>query len=292
MGSPRTPKSLNLLENHVTPTISIVVPVRNMVEYIGPCIESVLTQDYKHIQLIVIDGASTDGTQEVIRLYSDHLYYFISESDFGQSNAINKGFEVATGDILAWLNADEEYLAGTLKEVAAVFAANDLVDFVFGYRLECDAEGNEKAVIHFPAMHPKQYMLYWGRVLPTDASFWSRRVHTLAGRLDEEKFQHLAMDYDWLLRVGMKVRGWRILKKPISKFKQHGDRKTVNAKKSTIEELWNLARGRVIAEHEISRMRLLIGWTLAGFNARLQLGKYGLPRFSTARKVMGQKNSL
>lgn len=266
--------------------ISIVVPVRNMVEYIGPCLESILSQDYQNIQLIVVDGDSTDGTQEIIKRYSDRIFCFISEPDLGQSNAINKGFAVATGDILAWLNADEEYLPGTLREVATAFAAQDQMDFVYGDRLDCDAEGNVREVIHFPIMHPRHYMLYWGRVLPTDASFWSRHVHELAGHLDEENFQHLAMDYDWLLRISVNVRKWKNFNKPISKFKQHGNRKTVNAEKATIEELWKTARTRVVTEQEISQVRLLIGWIRFALVARIQLRDFHLPSVKTLKKMI------
>ena len=91
------------------PRITIITPVFNNVHFIESCILSILNQNYPNLEYIVIDGGSNDGTLEIIENYAEKLTYFISEKDRGQTHALNKGFAKATGQILAWLNADEEY---------------------------------------------------------------------------------------------------------------------------------------------------------------------------------------
>lgn len=104
-----------------TPKISIITPCYNAVEYIEQTILSIIDQDYDNIEYIIIDGGSTDGTVDIIKKYEDKISYWISEKDNGQSDAINKGIEIATGDVFNWVNADDYLEEGVLKEVAKHF---------------------------------------------------------------------------------------------------------------------------------------------------------------------------
>jgi GT2 family glycosyltransferase len=103
------------------PKISIVTPSFNQGKFLEKTILSVLEQGYPNLEYIIIDGGSTDNSVEIIRKYENRLAYWVSEPDCGQSNAINKGFERATGEILGWLNSDDWYHPGALKAVAEVF---------------------------------------------------------------------------------------------------------------------------------------------------------------------------
>ncbi len=102
-------------ESQAVPKISIVMPSYNQVRFIERSILSVLNQDYLNIELIIIDGGSSDGTVDIITKYQKHIAYWVSEPDDGQSHALNKGFARASGQIYGWLNSDDLYLPGAFR---------------------------------------------------------------------------------------------------------------------------------------------------------------------------------
>src|SRR5690242_19457333 len=106
------------------PLVSIVTPSLNQARWLREAIESVRAQDYPHVEHVVVDGGSTDGTLEILREY-DHLRW-VSEPDRGQSHALNKGFQLATGEIFGWLNADDAYPPIAVSEAVAALAAGDV----------------------------------------------------------------------------------------------------------------------------------------------------------------------
>jgi glycosyltransferase involved in cell wall biosynthesis len=252
--------------------ISIVTPVYNNVKYIEDCITSVLNQEYSNLEYIVIDGGSTDGTAQIIEKYADQLAYYVSEKDSGQTHALNKGFAKATGDVLAWLNADEEYLPGTLMKVSRVFIADPELDFFFGNRVIINEDHNEIGRKRWVPMHPQWHLLYRMSVLPTDASFWSASAHRLTGLLDEENFPQLSMDYDWLLRLSSNVKRWKWTSHYLSKYTERPDRATMRgsfADKNIIQNNSYLARNRVIEYYQYSKVKLFLGWVAAGVWSRI-----------------------
>jgi glycosyltransferase involved in cell wall biosynthesis len=266
------------------PKISIITAVFNNVEYIEDCILSVLNQDYPALEYIVIDGASTDGTVEVVEKYRQSLSYFTSEEDKSQTHALNKGFRRATGDILAWLNADEEYRSGTLWEVRRVFAEVPKVDFFYGNRVVVNSHKEEIGKKSWPAMPPLWHLLYRMQVLPTDASFWSARAHRLTGELDEENYPSLSMDYDWLLRLSLNVEKWKKTANYLSKYTERTDRATAQADESFLQKNSQKARQRVIQERRFSKWRLLSGWFIAGLWVRLLERRLSFPHIGTSLK--------
>jgi glycosyltransferase involved in cell wall biosynthesis len=119
--------------------ISVITPSLNQGKYIEECILSVLNQGYDNFDHIIIDGGSTDNTLTVLRKYK-HLIW-VSEPDEGQSDAINKGFKMASGEIIGWLNADDRYLPGTFHSVAEYMSRWPDVDLIYGDYRWIDAEG-------------------------------------------------------------------------------------------------------------------------------------------------------
>lgn len=105
------------------PKISIITPSFNQGEFIEQTIQSVLNQNYPNLEYIIIDGGSTDNTVEIIKKYTSQISYWVSEPDSGQTEAINKGFQQASGEIFNWLNSDDYYEPGSLLEVAKAFMA-------------------------------------------------------------------------------------------------------------------------------------------------------------------------
>lgn len=112
--------------------VSIITPSLNQGEFLEEAIVSVLQQEYPDIEYIIIDGGSTDSTRDILQKYSSRIARIISEPDSGQSNAINKGFRLATGDIVAWLNADDCYFPGAVRTAVNAFRKINDLDLFYG----------------------------------------------------------------------------------------------------------------------------------------------------------------
>src|SRR5690242_15019350 len=122
------------------PLVTVVTPSYNMAAFLGEAIESVLAQDYPHLELIVMDGGSTDGTAELLKAYSARLRYVIGP-DAGPADAIHRGFLQASGTILAWLNADDRLLPGAVRRAAEYLSAHPETDVVYGEANWIDEHG-------------------------------------------------------------------------------------------------------------------------------------------------------
>lgn len=186
------------------PLVSIVTPSYNQSQYLEETILSVLNQDYPKIEYLIIDGGSTDGSVDIIRRYSHRLAYWKSEPDGGQAHAINQGWGLAHGEIVAYLNSDDTYLPGAVSTAVRYLVEHPQVGVVYGDCLATDAIGNP--VIRFCG-RPFDYRmaLEQGKTLiPQPSAFLRRRVIERVGYLDEALY--FASDFDLWLRAALHFR--------------------------------------------------------------------------------------
>ena len=180
------------------PLVSIVTPSFNQAEYLEETIRSVLAQDYPHIEYIVVDGGSTDGSVDIIREHESGLSGWISETDMGQTDAINKGFAMATGDILAWLNSDDTYLHGAVSKAVEFLTSNLHIGMVYGKAYYIDKKS--EPVAHYPAAHTDYEGLRRGiTTIPQQTMFFRSTLWKMVGPLDSSFYY--AMDYDLWTRI-------------------------------------------------------------------------------------------
>src|SRR4030095_1651972 len=126
-----------------SPRISVVTPSLNQGRFLGAACESVLSQMYPALEYIVRDGKSTDETQSVLHRFQDQITAIRVAEDDGQAHALNLGFAESTGEIMAWLNADDILLPGSLDYVAAFFSRRPDVDLIYSHRVLIDESGRE-----------------------------------------------------------------------------------------------------------------------------------------------------
>jgi ADP-heptose:LPS heptosyltransferase/GT2 family glycosyltransferase len=234
------------------PRISVVTVTLNQAEYLEETLRSVLGQDYPDLEYIVVDGGSTDDTPRILAQYRDRLAHFLSGPDDGQADALNKGFALATGDILAWLNSDDRYPAGALWRAALAFDAYGADMVVGGCALVKGDEAQSHAV-HHPALPLGRVVaLPLGRLLDVEGSwtkgdffyqpevFWTREIwQGVGGRVAKDLYY--SMDYElWLRMAGS---GARIVHVPdtLAVYRMHERQKTNGAQPPYLPELRQVA---------------------------------------------------
>ncbi len=179
------------------PLVSIVTPSFNQAQYLSECIESVLGQDYKRLEYIVLDGGSSDDSREVIEKHSERLAYWASEKDRGQANAVNKGWARARGEILGWLNSDDQLAPGALENLARAYRTNRAAAMIYGDIQEIDAHRRLVHLKHMARFSVRSLLL--GKNMGQPGVFITRRAYEALGGLDEQL--HYALDFDYFLRV-------------------------------------------------------------------------------------------
>lgn len=173
--------------------ISVVTVVYNGEKYIEDTIKSVINQTYKNIEYIIIDGNSTDNTVNIIKKYEKSIDCWTSEKDDGIYDAMNKGIDIATGDVISFLNADDWYEKEALEKVANEFINNSDVDFVYGQVRKVDIDGNDAGLVRMEISEYKRLM-----PLAHPGFFIKTKYHK------NRKFDltyKIAADYDFVLEM-------------------------------------------------------------------------------------------
>ena len=222
-----------------SPKISVVTCSYNHARFLEKTIRSVIDQNYPNLEYIIIDGGSTDGSVDIIRRYADRLAYWVSELDEGQTDALIKGFNRATGDILCWLCSDDLHEPWTLREVADFFMQRPEAKVVYGDSTWIDADNRiiaskkEHAFSRFIWMYDHDY-------IPQPSTFWRHDLYLQVGGLD--RAFNLAMDGDLWARFAV-VTDIHHVSRPWSRMRYHAEQKV------------QLNRGANMKEDRIIRQR-------------------------------------
>ncbi len=219
------------------PRISIVTPSYNQGRFIEETIRSVLLQNYPNLEYIVIDGGSTDNTTDIIKKYDRWITYWVSEKDNGQSEAINKGFEIATGEVLTWLNSDDWYEPGCLYEIGCQFV-NGVVQVVNGdCRFHYEDSPSRDFTLRYGKVDEDRLLCYWSKLRwsnpPQPSVFFSKVALQKVGSLDVSL--HYSMDHDLWLRL-IRFYNFTYLPKIISNFRFHDSSKSFS--KNEVEKFY------------------------------------------------------
>jgi glycosyltransferase involved in cell wall biosynthesis len=206
------------------PLVSIVTPSFNQGKFLEETILSVLKQDYQNIEYLIVDGGSNDNTLEVIQKYQSRLAWWVSEPDTGQTDAINKGFNRATGSIIAWLNSDDVYSPGAVRQAVQYLVDHPQIGMVYGELDFIDESG--RVIGKFNAAQTDLPRLRRGYVhIPQPSAFFRADLWKKVGPLDSSFF--FAMDYDLWTRLAAVSELKYLPGKTWAQFRLHTDGKTV-----------------------------------------------------------------
>jgi glycosyltransferase involved in cell wall biosynthesis len=223
------------------PTVTIVTPSYNQGDFIRATIESVLSQDYPELEYIVMDGGSTDNTSAIVSEYRGRLTW-VSERDRGQAHAINKGFQNARGEIVAWLNSDDLLLPGAVRRAVDGFAsAPPRTGAIYGEGYLMDREG--RITGRFPATEPFNL---WKLARVSDyvlqqSTFMRRAAVEEIGWLDEDL--HYVLDWDLFIRLGRRF-GLHYIPEFLGVLREYPEAKTFSGGRARMEEI-----RRIMARH-------------------------------------------
>ncbi len=218
------------------PKISLVTPSFNQAQFIEGTIMSVLGQGYPNLEYIIIDGGSTDGSANIIKKYEKYLKFWISEPDSGQTSAINKGFKIASGEIISWVNSDDLLLPFTLWKVGFFFKYFD-IKACSGNEVCIDVRSQISAYKRLLPLNTK-WLLSTG-VFSQPTIFWRRELFNEIGYLDENLLY--AMDLDYFLKISSVTEICHV-DDYLAAFRYHKAQKTANKKPTESNETLIVSR--------------------------------------------------
>lgn len=235
--------------------ISVIIPSYNQGRFLERTVQSLISQNYTALEILVVDGGSMDGSREILERYSTNLHYWCSEPDRGQAHALNKGFRRSSGEIMGWLNSDDQLTRGALHRISQFLSNRPDVDAVYGHRILIDENDMEVGRWTLPPHDSR--VLSWADYVPQETLFWRRRLWEEVGGKLEENFQ-FAMDWDLLLRF--RDARANIVRLPyfLGLFRVHSDQKTfANIESTGFHEMQQL-RTRSIG-YTPSQQRVAMG---------------------------------
>jgi glycosyltransferase involved in cell wall biosynthesis len=243
--------------------ISIVIPTLNQASTLEDTLLSIINQNYNNYEIIVMDGGSLDGTSDIIHRYRDWIQHYHSGKDGGQSQAINKGFNMATGEIYAWINSDDFYLPSAFSRIVDEFKRSSEVDIVVGagdiITKDC------KFLKHIGSMEmSRKNLIRWheDKWIMQQSCFWTAGIWKKSGGVDESL--NLLMDFDLWLRFSDLGKSSSI-NDGLAIMRYYPEAKTVSLKTNVREE-----EAYVYAKNnELSEVRRVVS-ELVDYNTELR----------------------
>lgn len=206
------------------PRLSIITPSLDQGQFIEATLRSILDQEFDGLELLVVDGGSTDGTLDIIRRYEDRLAWWVSEPDAGQTDALNKGLARATGEVIAYLNSDDLYLPGSLEAAYSALTASD-ASWVSGSCRFVDEDHRTYDVWHPQPPPPRRHAWIvnpWA--VPQPSSFWRREVFDRHGAFRTD--MHYVFDVEFMLRLAFAGEPPLLLDRELAVRVVHGESKS------------------------------------------------------------------
>jgi glycosyltransferase involved in cell wall biosynthesis len=275
-------------------TISIITPSYNQAAYLEQTIQSVINQNYSAIEYIIIDGGSTDCSVDVIKKYEANISYWVSEKDKGQSDAINKGLKLATGDIVCWLNSDDLFEPNTLNTIAKFFNEHAEAQFVYGDGVIFYENGKKQCSYCKPGKVDHE-VLSRCDPLQQPSTFWRRKIHDEIGFIDESLYY--TMDWDFFMRIALRYE-MNYLPVSFSRYRIHDAHKTgvggerrskeilLLVEKYGTQEWADIFRKVYPYASEIRQLRAQFGWRLGRLAFYLKHPKLTYSNGSLMRTAM------
>jgi len=248
------------------PRISVITPSFNQVDFLERTIKSVLDQQYPNLEYIIIDGGSTDSSVDIIRQYEDKLAYWISEPDNGQTDAINKGLQRASGDWIAWQNSDDVYYPCAFADLATAAEAYPEAGLIIGDLMLIDKDDHALRDVRYVSPS-HEALLAEGMLLANQSSFWKRDVQNKVGLIDEH--YQCSFDYDWFLRLTEQATGVHVAR-VWGALRLHDETKTSQQTNLFQEENQQILAGREVPGYlkllyKIRRLFLMLVYGQLGY---------------------------
>ena len=220
------------------PLVTLITPCCNGMPYLRAAIDSVLGQDYPHIEYLVMDGGSTDGTLELLAAYGDRVRW-LSEADAGQADALARGFEQTSGTVLGWLNADDVLKPGAVRTAVAALQAHPHAVLVYGNADFIDAQDHTIGPCTVVEPYSRHRLLHYGDYIVQPAALFNRQAYAAVGGLDRSL--HWAMDWDLWLRL---ARHGEVISVPenLASYRWLGSNKTAEGGLARLKEVEAVAR--------------------------------------------------
>lgn len=258
--------------------ISVITPSYNQGSFIEETILSVLNQNYSNLEYIIIDGGSTDNTIEIIKKYESKITYWISEKDSGQSEAINKGLKIATGDIITWLNSDDYYEPKIFEKIETIFMKNENVSIVHG-KAHLFGENIKNRLIGLDCDIPYHHYLSFMR-FPQPSSFFSKSIIDKISPVNNKL--HYAMDFELvvksvllngaIIRINDVLSNYRIHKHS----KTNDDLKFLNEWNIVVSQLFKSFPNGAFYVTELENLNLLSKDSFNLYNSNITLSNFQL----------------